>query len=103
MSQSSTYQPDADEGDHKLLKVGSGTSPQAAAAAITKSITDSRIYPEVRAIGHGAVGQATKAIAIASGTLAAKAINLAVIVGFETVEDRDGKDISAMVFRTFAR
>lgn len=97
--------PTATESEERSnqLRVGSGTPPQAAATSIFRCITESHVYPEIRAIGHGAIGQAVKAIAISRGLLAPKAIDLAVIPGFETITDDDGKEISAMVFRTFAR
>lgn len=86
-----------------LLRVGSSTPPQSAASSIFRCITESHAYPEIRAIGHGAIGQAVKALAISRGLLAPRAIDLAFIVGFETITDNEGKEISAMVFRTFPR
>ena len=86
-----------------LLKVGSTSQPQSVASAIFKSITDSGIYPDLRAIGHGAVGQAVKGIAIARGHVAARGIDLACNIGFETIDNDKGEPISAMVFRTFDR
>ncbi len=86
-----------------ILKVGSNSDPKGVAAAISKSVTDSNHFPVVRSIGHGATGQATKAIAISRGLLAPRAIDLAVIIGFDTVQNAEGNDISAMVFKTFDR
>lgn len=87
----------------KMLRVSSSTAPQAAATAIFRAVCDTQVYPEIRAIGHGAVGQAVKALAIARGHLAQKAIDLAFIVGFETIIDNEGKEISAILFKTFQR
>lgn len=89
--------------DSVLLRVGARTEPKAAASAIFKSIYDSHQFPRIRAIGHGAVGQATKAIAIASGYTATKGMNLAVIIGFETILNDQGEEITAQVFELFAR
>lgn len=86
-----------------MLKVGSSTSPQAAATAIFRAVCDTNVYPDIRAIGHGAVGQAVKALAIARGMLAQRAVDLAFIVGFENIEGEQGKEISAMLFKTFSR
>jgi stage V sporulation protein S len=86
-----------------LLRIGSATPPQSAASSIFRCVTESHIFPEIRAIGHGAIGQAVKAMAIARGHLAPKGIDLAFIPGFETIEDAEGKEISAIVFRTFQR
>ena len=86
-----------------ILRVGSSSPPQAVAQSISKCISESNQFPALRAIGHGAVGQAVKAIAIARGYVAPRGIDLAVVVGFDTVENSDGKEISAMVFKTVAR
>lgn len=89
--------------DDAVLRVSANSAPQAVAAAIAKSISDSHKYPVLRAIGHGAVGQAVKALAIARGYVAPRGTDLAFVVGFDTIENAEGKEISAMVFRTFAR
>lgn len=86
-----------------VLRVSSKSDPQAVSTAIFKSIFDSLKYPHVRAIGHGAVGQAVKAIAIARGYTAQKGVDLACNIGFETIINDKGEEISAMVFRTFDR
>lgn len=86
-----------------ILRVGASSPPQAVAAAISKSISESHRYPVLRAIGHGAVGQAAKALAIARGYVAPRGTDLAFVVGFDTVENDEGKEISALVFRTFPR
>lgn len=91
------------EDDDLVLKVSASSPPQSVAAAISKSISDSRKFPVLRAIGHGAVGQAVKALAIARGYVAPRGLDLAFVVGFDTITNAEGKEISAMVFRTFAR
>jgi stage V sporulation protein S len=94
--------PETDE-EIVVLRVSSKSDPQAVATAIFKSIFDSNKFPNVRAIGHGAVGQAVKAIAIARGHTAQKGVDLACNIGFETIKNAEGEEISAMVFKTFAR
>lgn len=90
--------------EENVLRVGSGSPPQAVAASITKAIFESHEWPTIRAIGHGAVGQATKALAIARGYVATRGIDLAFTVGFENVPNQDNtKEISAIVFNTFRR
>jgi stage V sporulation protein S len=89
--------------DDAILRVSSSSAPQAVAAAISKCISESHKYPTLRAIGHGAVGQAVKALAIARGYVAPRGTDLAFVVGFDTIENAEGKEISAMVFKTFAR
>lgn len=98
-----TVQPSTTAPEDLVLRVGAATPPQAVAVAIQKSIFDSQHYPAIRAIGHGAVGQAVKALAIARGYVAARGVDLAFIVGFETVKNDEGKDISAITFSTFKR
>lgn len=89
--------------DAAILRVSASSPPQSVAAAISKSITDSHKYPTLRAIGHGAVGQTVKALAIARGYMAPRGIDLAFIVGFETIENAEGKELSAMVFKVIPR
>lgn len=85
------------------LKVSANSSPQSVATAITKSIFDSNVFPTIRAIGHGAIGQTVKAMAIARGFVAQRGVDLAFTVGFETLIGNEGHEISAIVFHTFRR
>jgi stage V sporulation protein S len=91
------------EDEEAVLRVSSSSAPQSVAAAISKSISESHRYPVLRAIGHGAVGQAVKALAIARGYVAPRGTDLAFVVGFDTIINNEGKEISAMVFRCFPR
>jgi len=84
-----------------ILRVGAGSNPQAVASAIAHSIYETRTA-KLRAVGAGAVNQAVKAIAIASGYTAPRGISLVCIPGFATIESHDGT-ISAMVFSVEAR
>ena len=86
----------AEEQEANILKVGAGSSPQSVAAAIAHAIYDFHTV-KVRAVGAGAVNQAVKSIAIASGFTAPRGIRLNIIVGFQTIPGKDG-DISAIVF-----
>jgi stage V sporulation protein S len=92
-----------DDNEVAVLRVSSSSAPQSVAAAISKSIYESHRYPILRAIGHGAVGQTVKALAIARGYVAPRGTDLAFVVGFDTIINDEGKEISAMVFKTFAR
>lgn len=89
--------------EEPVLRVSATSAPQAVAAAVSKSIFDSHTYPVLRAIGHGAVGQAAKALAIARGYTASRGVDLAFTCGFETILSDDGKEISAIIFSTFRR
>jgi stage V sporulation protein S len=92
-----------EQNEDTILRVSASSPPQSVAAAISKCISDSHRYPTLRAIGHGAVGQTVKALAIARGYVAPRGVDLAFVVGFDTIENDEGKEISAMVFRTFSR
>lgn len=82
-----------------LLRVGSGSSAQALAAAIAHAIYDTRKVT-LRAVGASAVNQAVKAIAIARGYVAPRGFNLACIPGFKSVNSNDG-EITSIVLEVF--
>lgn len=86
-----------------ILKVGTASAPQAVATAISRAIFEHQQYPKLRAIGHGAVGQAVKAVAIARGYVAPRGIDLGVIIGFDNVLSKEGETISAIVLETYKR
>ena len=93
------HTPDA----NTVLRVKADSSPKKVAVAINKAISENASYPTLRAIGHGAVGQTVKAIGIARGNAAQRGIDLAVIIGFDSVPGDGGTEITAMTFKTFAR
>jgi stage V sporulation protein S len=82
--------------DEGILRVGSGSNPQAVASAIAHALYDRREV-KVRAVGASAVNQAVKAIIIASGYCAPRGIRPKIVPGFENIESHDGI-ISAIVF-----
>lgn len=81
--------------EENVLRVGAGSNPQAVASAIAHSVYETRTC-KIRAVGAGAVNQATKAIAIARGYTAPRGLDIAYIPGFTTIKSHDG-DISAIV------
>jgi stage V sporulation protein S len=83
-----------------FLRVSASSNPQAVASAIAHAIYDNKSV-KLRAVGAGAVNQAVKAIAIASGYVAPRGMVLSCRPGFMTIESRDG-EISAIVFAIFA-
>lgn len=103
MSTTTAHQPTTDADGETLLKVSKTSSVHAVATAISKSIFESQSYPTLRAIGHGAVGQAVKAVAIARGYVAPRGIDLAFTVGFESLTGDNGDEISAISIQTFRR
>lgn len=89
--------------EETILKVASSSDPKKVASAILNCIFTSSYYPPLRAIGHGAVGQAVKAVAIARGSAATQGVNLAVQIGFKTILNKQGEEVSSIVLQTFDR
>lgn len=89
---------DRDLDDDSIIRVTGGTEVQGTASAIAHVFYE---QPEVKiqAAGAGAVNQAVKAIAVARGYIATRGMDLICRPGFINVEGRDGKTISAIVFR----
>lgn len=83
--------------EENILRVGARTPPQDLAAAIAHACYEHH-PPVLRAIGAGAVNQATKALAIATQYTAGRAMRLTTMTGFANVEV-NGQTVSAMVFR----
>ena len=90
-----------EQSDDNILRVSAGSNPQAVASAIAHSIYETRTC-KMRAVGAGAVNQATKAIAIARGYTAPRGLDLVCIPGFASIDSHDGK-ISAIVWTVEAR
>jgi len=87
--------------EENILRVSAGSNPQAVASAIAHSIYESRTC-KLRAVGAGAVNQATKAIAIARGYTAPRGLDLICVPGFSTIDSHDGQ-ISAIVWSVEVR
>jgi stage V sporulation protein S len=86
--------------EENILRVGAGSSPIALASAIAHAIYENGNV-KLRAVGAGAVNQAMKAIAIASGYTAPRGISIVCVPGFATVES-NGDKISAMVIKVMS-
>jgi stage V sporulation protein S len=91
----------SDQKEDNVLRVSAGSNPQAVASAIAHSIYESRNC-KLRAVGAGAVNQATKAIAIARGYTAPRGLDLVCVPGFATIESHEGT-ISAIVWSVEVR
>lgn len=81
-----------------LLRVAASSNPQQLASAIAHAVYAGQA-PKLRAVGAGAVNQAVKAVAIAAGYVAPTGRTLAVRVGFENIQSRDGQ-ISSITLQT---
>lgn len=79
-----------------VLKVSSKSSANSVAGALAAAIRDDSTA-EIQAIGAGAVNQTVKAIAIASGFLAANGVTLYAQPSFEEIEI-DGEERTAIRF-----
>ena len=85
-----------DISEEKFLRVSASSNAQSVGSAIAHALYEKpQVY--LRAVGASAVNQAVKAIAIASGYVAPRGMNLTCRPGFTTVDSRDGQ-ISAIVF-----
>lgn len=84
--------------DENVLRVSAKTPPQDLAAAVAHACYEHH-PPVLRAIGAGAVNQATKALAIATQYVAGRAIRLTVMIGWDNVTMDSGEVVSAQVFR----
>lgn len=84
------------------FKVTANSDPKRVSSAISRAVLETDHYPTIRVVGHGAIGQATKALAISRSFLAKEGIDLAVRIEFKTVDDTlKGGTMSLMVFTTF--
>ena len=86
------------ENETVVLKVGAGSDARAVGSSVAHSVFEGKTV-QLRAVGAGAVNQATKAVAIAQGWTAPRGIRLATIPGFADVEGRDGGTISAITLQ----
>ena len=82
--------------EESFLRVSASSNPQSVASAIAHALYENK-QVKLRAVGAGAVNQAVKSIAIASGYIAPRGMVLFCRPGFTTIESHDG-EISAIVF-----
>lgn len=85
------------DGQEEILKVKGSTSVTALASTIAHGVYEGK-KQSLRVIGAAAVNQATKAIAKASGYVAARGYDLKVKIGFADVEMPDGI-VTAQILR----
>ena len=91
--------------DEMLVRVGSSTPVQGLSTTLYRAIFDDHQMPVVRAVGAGAVAQATKGIGRASQLVAGRGRSLATTIGFENAPGQEeGQDeISVQIFYLFLR
>lgn len=87
----------------EILRVANASDVHAIAHALVHAIREGK-QPILRALGHGAVGQAVKAQIIARGIAAPIGIDLVFIPAFDNVRsDLDGRELSVIVWRVLWR
>lgn len=81
-----------------VLKVSGSSNPQSVGSILARAVNAGQT-PKMRAIGAGAVNQASKAAAIARGFVAPRGIDLLYIIGFDDIQGENGETISAITFK----
>lgn len=84
-----------------VLRVSSKSNANSVAGALAAAIRDDSVS-EIQAIGAGAVNQAVKAIAIASGFLAPIGVAIYAQPSFEEIEI-DGEERTAIRFKIISQ
>ncbi|MFD4858474.1 stage V sporulation protein S [Streptomyces atratus] len=87
-----------DNGNEKVFRVGTNTPTKELGSAIAHAIYDGKDVV-IRAVGHGAIGQAGKGIAVAEGHAAKQAVRLKTNFGFFTTTMPDKKEVSGLLMR----
>lgn len=87
-----------DKASDQIFRVGTNTPTKELGAAIAHAIYDGKNVV-IRAVGHGAIGQAGKGIAVAEGHAATQAVRMRTNFGFFTTTMPDGKEVSGLVMK----
>lgn len=85
-----------------IIKVAGRSDPSAVGSIIARAVLAGQT-PKIRAIGAGAVNQASKACAIARGFVSPRGLDLHYIIGFDDVEGDSGDSISAITWHPVTR
>ena len=84
-----------------VVRVKGSTNANSLASAISHAVYDGKKVT-LRAVGAGAVNQAVKATAIASGFCAQRGVSLSFRPGFTTVEMPGKGEVTAITIRVLA-
>lgn len=87
-----------DKGTEKIFRVGTNTPTKELGAAVAHAIYDG-MDVVIRAVGHGAIGQAGKGVAVAESHAASQAVRMKTNFGFFTTVMPDGKEVSGLLMR----
>ena len=86
------------DGEFTVFRISSGSNVVKTSDAIVKSIQEG-LQIELQGVGAGAVNQAVKAIAAATGKLAANAVSIVTTIGFRNIEIPNIGERTMMVFK----
>lgn len=84
-----------DNAPESILRVSAKTSVPNLAAAISHACYDGKRVV-LRAVGHGAIGQAVKAVAVARGYVGPRGLDLSIRPGFSEIQMPDGATVTAL-------
>lgn len=87
-----------DNGNETIFRVGTNTPTKELGSAIAHAIYGGKDVV-IRAVGHGAIGQAGKGVAVAEGHAAKQAVRLKTNFGFFTTTMPDKKEVSGLLMR----
>lgn len=91
------------QGGEDILRVANASDVHAIAHALVYALREGK-QPIMRALGHGAIGQAVKAQIIARGIAAPMGLDLVFLPAFDNVRsDKDGRELSIVVWRVLWR
>lgn len=85
----------------KVFRVSSNSPTKELGAAIAQTIYADQAV-SLRAIGHGAIGQAAKGVAVAEQLAARQGVRMKTNFHFETAGMPDGKEVSLIIMRIVA-
>lgn len=88
--------------DEDIIRVGNTSDPTSVASVLARAVVAGQ-SPRIRAIGAGAVNQASKACAIARGFVAPRGIDLTFIIGWDDIIGESGTPISAVSWKPVVR
>ena len=87
-----------DNAPESILRVSAKTSVPNLAAAVSHAVYDGKRVT-LRAVGHGAIGQAVKAVAVARGYVGPRGLDLSIRPGFAEIEMPNHEIVTALVLK----
>lgn len=100
LTEGEDFDVEADGSQEQVLRVSNTSNPKSLASAVAHALYDNKRVT-LRAIGASAVNQAVKACAIAAGYVGSRGLSLVCRPGFDNVQGRDDRELSAIVLIVF--